>query len=73
MRHAAEIQHRIMRDHAGAGEEEKLRLLTQYNVLAQIEHLKSHPACIRASSLAKWRFTAGSTTLAMVPSGRPIR
>ena len=44
MRHAAEIQHRIMRDHAGAGEEERLRLLTQYNVLAQVENLKTHPS-----------------------------
>lgn len=44
MRHAAETQHRIMRDHAGASEEEKLRLLTQYNVLAQVEHLKTHPS-----------------------------
>jgi len=44
MRHAAEVQHRVMRDHAGAGEEERLRLLTQYNVLTQIEHLKTHPS-----------------------------
>jgi len=44
MRHATEIQHRIMRDHAGATEDVKLRLLTEYNVLAQIEHLKSHPS-----------------------------
>jgi carbonic anhydrase len=43
MRHAAEVQHRVMRDHASATEEERLRLLTQYNVLEQIEHLKSHP------------------------------
>lgn len=44
MRHAAEVQHRVMRDHAGADDEERLRLLTQYNVLAQIENLKSHPS-----------------------------
>jgi carbonic anhydrase len=44
MRHASEAQHRTMRDHAGASEEEKLRLLTEYNVLAQIENLKSHPS-----------------------------
>jgi carbonic anhydrase len=44
MRHAAEVQHRVMRDHAGANDEERLRLLTQYNVLAQIENLKSHPS-----------------------------
>ncbi len=44
MRHAAEVQHRVMRDHVGADDEVRLRLLTQYNVLAQIENLKSHPS-----------------------------
>ena len=44
MRNASEARHRTMRDHASAGDEEKLRLLTEYNVLAQIEHLKSHPS-----------------------------
>ncbi len=44
MRHAAEARHRIMRDHCDAAEEEKLRLMTEYNVLAQMENLKSHPS-----------------------------
>jgi carbonic anhydrase len=44
MRHASEPRHRIMRDHCNATEEEKLRLITEYNVLAQIENLKSHPS-----------------------------
>jgi len=44
MRYASEARHRLMRDHAGAAEEEKLRLITEYNVLAQIENLKSHPS-----------------------------
>jgi len=44
LRHASEVQHRILRDHAGATEEGKLRLLTEYNVLEQIENLKSHPS-----------------------------
>ena len=43
MRHASEAQHRAMRDHAAAGEEERLRILTEYNVLEQIENLNSHP------------------------------
>src|SRR5271166_1780649 len=43
MRHASEAQHRAMRDHAAAGEEERLRILTEYNVLEQIENLSSHP------------------------------
>src|SRR3974390_3018930 len=44
MRHAAEVQHRVMRDHAGVSEEDRLRLLTEHNVLAQMENLKSHPS-----------------------------
>jgi carbonic anhydrase len=44
MRHAAEARRRIMRDHSEATEEDKLRLITEYNVLAQIENLKSHPS-----------------------------
>lgn len=44
MRYASEAQHRIMRDHGEAAQEEKLRLITEYNVLAQIENLKSHPS-----------------------------
>ena len=44
MRHASEAGHRIMRDHSNATGEEKLRLITEYNVLAQIENLRSHPS-----------------------------
>jgi carbonic anhydrase len=44
MRHASEVRQRIMRDHSDATQGEKLRLITQYNVLAQIENLKSHPS-----------------------------
>jgi carbonic anhydrase len=44
MRNGLEAHHRTMRDHADASDEEKLRLLTEYNVLAQIENLKSHPS-----------------------------
>jgi carbonic anhydrase len=44
MRHASDVRHRIMRDHSNAPDEEKLRLITEYNVLAQIENLKSHPS-----------------------------
>ncbi len=44
MRYASEARHRILRDHNDAAEEDKLRLITEYNVLAQIENLKSHPS-----------------------------
>ncbi len=44
MRHAFEARHRVTRDHSGMPEAEKLRVITEYNVLAQIENLKSHPS-----------------------------
>jgi carbonic anhydrase len=44
MRYASEARHRVMRDHSHAMEAEKLRLITEYNVLKQIENLKSHPS-----------------------------
>jgi carbonic anhydrase len=44
MRHGSEARHRVMRDHSDATEEEKLRLITEYNVLEQIENLKGHPS-----------------------------
>ena len=44
MRHASEARDRVLRDHGEAAEGEKLRLMTQYNVLAQMENLKSHPS-----------------------------
>ena len=44
MRHVQEVRHRTMRDHGSASDGEKLRLLTEYNVLAQIENLKTHPS-----------------------------
>ena len=44
MGHASDVRHRIMRDHSDATDEQKMRLITEYNVLAQIENLKSHPS-----------------------------
>jgi carbonic anhydrase len=44
MRYASEARHRIMRDHSDATDAEKLRLITEHNVQAQIENLKSHPS-----------------------------
>ncbi len=44
MRYASEARRRVMRDHSNAAQQEKLRLITEYNVLAQIENLKSHPS-----------------------------
>lgn len=51
MRHAAQARDRLLRESApGDGEEERLRLLTQFNVLLQMENLKTHPSV--ASRLA---------------------
>jgi carbonic anhydrase len=44
MRHALPARERLICDHGSASREEKLRLLTEYNVLAQVENLKTHPA-----------------------------
>ncbi len=43
IRHAFDARDRILREHSDASKDEKLRLLTQYNVLTQLENLKSHP------------------------------
>lgn len=51
MRHAAQARDRLLRESPpGVGEEERLRLLTQLNVLLQMENLKTHPSV--ASRLA---------------------
>jgi carbonic anhydrase len=44
MRHALPARERLLRDHPSAAHDEKLRFLTQYNVLAQVENLQTHPA-----------------------------
>ncbi len=44
MHYASEARHRVRRDHSDATEAEKLRLITEYNVLKQVENLKSHPS-----------------------------
>ncbi|HZP25055.1 MAG TPA: carbonic anhydrase [Terriglobales bacterium] len=44
MRHALPARERLLRDNPAANGDEKLRLLTQYNVLMQLENLKTHPA-----------------------------
>ena len=44
MRHAQAARERVMRECADASEDEKLQRLTEYNVLLQIENLKTHPS-----------------------------
>ena len=51
MRHAQDARERLLRDNASASNEQKLRKLTEYNVLAQMDNLRGHPAV--ESALAK--------------------
>jgi carbonic anhydrase len=44
MRNSLPARERLLRDNPGATEEQKLRLVTEYNVLTQIENLKTHPS-----------------------------
>ncbi len=44
MRHSLPARERLLHDNANASREQKLRLLTEYNVLAQLDNLKTHPA-----------------------------
>lgn len=51
MRHSLPARERLLRDHPSATREDKLRILTQYNVLAQLENLRTHP--VVAAAIAK--------------------
>ncbi len=44
MRHSLPARERLLRDNPSASRDEKLRLLTEYNVLTQLDNLKTHPA-----------------------------
>ena len=44
MRHALAAREHLLRDNPGGSNQEKLRLLTEYNVRLQLENLKTHPA-----------------------------
>jgi carbonic anhydrase len=44
MRHAKAARARVLREYAGASEPEQLQRLTEYNVLLQMENLKTHPS-----------------------------
>jgi carbonic anhydrase len=44
MRHALAARERLLREPSSGSREEKLRQLTEYNVLTQLENLRTHPA-----------------------------
>ena len=50
MSHAFDARARMLREFGDAPEEEQLRRMTEYNVLGQIENLKTHPS-VRARLL----------------------
>ena len=50
MSHALEARTRMLREFGDAPEEEQLRRMTEFNVLGQIENLKTHPS-VRARML----------------------
>ncbi|HEY1731098.1 MAG TPA: carbonic anhydrase [Terriglobales bacterium] len=43
MRHALPARERLLREHRGDSKEEQLRWITEYNVLTQLENLRTHP------------------------------
>ncbi len=43
MRHSLESRDRLIREHPKASGDERIQLLSEYNVLTQVENLKSHP------------------------------
>ncbi len=65
MRHAQAAREQMLRESADASDAEKLKRLTEYNVLLQIENLKTHPSVrsrLDAGDLAieGWVYDIGS-------------
>ncbi len=44
MRHGNEARERVLRDHADEPEDAKIKWITGYNVLLQMEHVRTHPS-----------------------------
>lgn len=68
MRHADRAREKMMREHGKDPEQVKLKYLTQYNVLAQMENVKSHPsvkARVEAGEVDVygWVYDIGSGTI----------
>ena len=77
MRHSLASRERLLREDRDTPTEEKLGLLTEYNVLTQLENLQTHPAVAAALSrgdlaLQGWVYdiAAGSISAAEPESGR---
>src|SRR5664279_2797457 len=68
MRHASAAKERLMREGGHLSQEEKILRLTEYNVLSQMENLKTHPAVAdRLSSgeleIRGWVYDIGEGTV----------
>jgi carbonic anhydrase len=73
MRHSLPARERLLNENRNASREDKLRLLTEYNVLTQLENLKTHPAvearlAAGELALAGWVYDIGDGS---VRSARP--
>jgi carbonic anhydrase len=74
MRHSLASRERLLRDHRDAPTEEKLRLLTEYNVLTQLENLQTHPAVAAGLSrgnlaLQGWVYNIGDGSVSAADPG----
>lgn len=70
MRHAMSARERLLRDHREASKEEQLRLITEYNVLTQLENLRTHPAVEAAMAKGElqiqgWVYDIGRGTISV--------
>jgi carbonic anhydrase len=88
MRHSLPARERLLREHQddAKSKEEKLRVLTEYNVLTQLENLKTHPAvesrCASgALALEGWIYDIGDGSIRSLhaesgrfePLDRPVK
>jgi len=69
MRHSQAARERLIRDDARLTQEEKLRKITEYNVLTQVDNLRSHPAVEAALAAMQlevygWIYDIGNGTVA---------
>ncbi len=74
MRHSLASRERLLRDHRDAPTAEKLRLLTEYNVLTQLENLQTHPAVAAGLSrgnlaLQGWVYNIGDGSVSAADAG----